>query len=42
MSILGTLGIFFAGLGVFFIGIGVLWWCTIYFENTKASQKGKE
>lgn len=42
MHMLGTLGIFFAGLGVFFIGIAVLWWCSIYFENKKTSQKGKE
>ncbi len=28
-TILGDLGVFFAGLGLFFAGIGVLWWISL-------------
>jgi len=41
MGILGTLGIFFAGLGILLASFGFFWWCSLY-EKIKLPKQKKE
>ena len=41
MEVLGTIGIFFAGLGLLLISLGLFWWVSLY-AKAKGLEEGKK